>query len=183
MPFALRWGLREGRSVNPKSTKASRIAENIDVFDSKLSTAELREIDGLDTGHCGGPEPLVVALEAFGGDTPESRSWSPVLRMTIKKASKPISPNGYETRSSASTSRRCRLSDPRTVDVPFSASTTTSSNCSSCRSRIRGTDRAGVDVTNPRELPRHRYCTGVYGTRGHCTGPAHNPKVAGSSSA
>jgi len=32
----LRWGLQEGRSVIPKSTKPTRIAENIDVFDFKL---------------------------------------------------------------------------------------------------------------------------------------------------
>jgi len=58
--------------VIPKSTKASRIAENIDVFDFELSTAELREIDGLDTDHRGGPEPLAVTLEAFGHDLLES---------------------------------------------------------------------------------------------------------------
>jgi hypothetical protein len=135
--------------VIPKSTKASRIAENIDVFDFELSTAELREIDGLDTGHRGGPEPLAVTLEAFGRDILESRSWSPVLRMTIKKASKPISPNGYEKRSSASTSWRCRLSDPTDRERLLITSTTTSSSCSSCRSRYEART-AGVDVTNAR---------------------------------
>jgi len=60
--------------VIPKSTKASRIAENIDVFDFELSTANLREIYGLDTAHRGGPEPLAVTLEAFGRDILESRS-------------------------------------------------------------------------------------------------------------
>jgi len=32
----LRWGLQQGRSVIPKSTKPSRIAENINVFDFEL---------------------------------------------------------------------------------------------------------------------------------------------------
>jgi diketogulonate reductase-like aldo/keto reductase len=62
----LRWGLPQGRSVIPKSTKLSRIAENINVFDFELSTDELSAIDGLDTGLRGGPEPDAVTLEAFG---------------------------------------------------------------------------------------------------------------------
>jgi diketogulonate reductase-like aldo/keto reductase len=53
----LRWGLQQGRSVIPKSTKPSRIAENIDVFDFELSADEMTAIDGLDTGRRGGPEP------------------------------------------------------------------------------------------------------------------------------
>src|SRR6476646_6424479 len=53
----LRWGLQQGRSVIPKSTKPDRIAENIDVFDFELSGAELKAIDGLETGVRGGPEP------------------------------------------------------------------------------------------------------------------------------
>ena len=36
----LRWGLQEGRSVIPKSTKPARIAENIDMFDFELSAEE-----------------------------------------------------------------------------------------------------------------------------------------------
>jgi hypothetical protein len=43
----LRWGLQHGRSVIPKSTKPSRIAENINVFDSELSANEMVAIDGL----------------------------------------------------------------------------------------------------------------------------------------
>src|SRR3954463_3243854 len=46
----LRWGLQQGRSVIPKSTKAGRIAENIDVFDFALASDEMTTIDGLDTG-------------------------------------------------------------------------------------------------------------------------------------
>jgi diketogulonate reductase-like aldo/keto reductase len=67
----LRWGLQHGRSVIPKSTKPSRIAENIDVFDFELSAEEMAAIDGLDTGHRGGPEPDAITLEAFGREIPE----------------------------------------------------------------------------------------------------------------
>jgi diketogulonate reductase-like aldo/keto reductase len=68
----LRWGLQEGRSVIPKSTKPSRIAENIDVFDFELSAEEVEAIDGLDTGRRGGPDPSAITLEAFGRDIPEA---------------------------------------------------------------------------------------------------------------
>jgi len=67
----LRWGLQHGRSVIPKSTKPSRIAENIDVFDFELSADEMAAIDGLDTGRRGGPEPDAITLEAFGREIPE----------------------------------------------------------------------------------------------------------------
>jgi len=68
----LRWGLQQGRSVIPKSTRPSRIAENIDVFDFELSTGEMTSIDGLDTGRRGGPEPEAITIEAFGREIPES---------------------------------------------------------------------------------------------------------------
>jgi len=68
----LRWGLKHGRSVIPKSTKPSRIAKNIDVFDFELSGDELDAIDGLNTGVRGGPEPDAVTLEAFGREIPEA---------------------------------------------------------------------------------------------------------------
>ncbi len=58
----LRWGLQHGRSVIPKSTNPSRIAENLDVFDFELTADEMSAIDALDTGHRGGPEPEVIAL-------------------------------------------------------------------------------------------------------------------------
>jgi diketogulonate reductase-like aldo/keto reductase len=68
----LRWGLQHGRSVIPKSTKPSRIAENIDVFDFELSAEEMAAIDSLDTGDRGGPEPDAITLEAFGREIPEA---------------------------------------------------------------------------------------------------------------
>src|SRR3954451_2888453 len=68
----LRWGLQHGRSVIPKSTKAHRIAENIDVFDFELTAEELSAINGLDTSRRGGPEPEDITLEAFGMPIPEA---------------------------------------------------------------------------------------------------------------
>ncbi len=67
----LRWGVQQGRSVIPKSTKPARIAENLDVFDFELSAAELVAIDALDTDQRGGPEPEAITLEAFGRPIPE----------------------------------------------------------------------------------------------------------------
>ncbi len=68
----LRWGLQHGRSVIPKSTKPSRIAENIDVLDFELSADEIAAIDGLDTDRRGGPEPDAITLETFNRDIPEA---------------------------------------------------------------------------------------------------------------
>jgi diketogulonate reductase-like aldo/keto reductase len=68
----LRWGLQHGRSVIPKSTKPGRITENIDVFDFELCDDEIAAIDGLETGHRGGPEPDAITLEAFGREIPEA---------------------------------------------------------------------------------------------------------------
>jgi len=67
----LRWGVQHGRSVIPKSTKPSRIKENIGVFDFELSDEEMDAIDALDTGDRGGPEPDAITLEAFGREIPE----------------------------------------------------------------------------------------------------------------
>jgi diketogulonate reductase-like aldo/keto reductase len=68
----LRWGIQHGRSVIPKSTKPSRIAENIAVFDFELNADEMAAIDALDTGRRGGPEPDAITLEAFGREIPEA---------------------------------------------------------------------------------------------------------------
>ena len=67
----LRWGIQRGRSVIPKSTKPSRIAENLDVFDFTLTDDELTAIDALDTGRRGGPEPEAITMESFGRPIPE----------------------------------------------------------------------------------------------------------------
>ncbi|SFS16658.1 Aldo/keto reductase [Microbacterium sp. cf046] len=53
----LRWGIQQGRSVIPKSTNPTRIAENFDVFDFELSEEHIARIDALDTGVRGGPDP------------------------------------------------------------------------------------------------------------------------------
>jgi len=67
----LRWHLQQGRQVIPKSTKAHRITENIDVFGFDLTADDLAALDGLETGRRGGPEPEEVTLESFGRDIPE----------------------------------------------------------------------------------------------------------------
>ncbi|MFD9292772.1 aldo/keto reductase [Streptomyces sp. NPDC060030] len=68
----LRWGLQQGRSVIPKSTRRTRIAENIDVFDFELTTGELAALDALETGRRGGPEPEAVTLADYGRAIPEA---------------------------------------------------------------------------------------------------------------
>ncbi|WP_086727384.1 aldo/keto reductase [Streptomyces carpinensis] len=68
----LRWGLQQGRSVVPKSTKRERIAENLDVFDFELSADELTALDALETGRRGGPEPDAVTLADYGRAIPEA---------------------------------------------------------------------------------------------------------------
>ncbi len=56
----------------PKSTKPSRITENIAVFDFDLSPDELAALDALDTGRRGGPQPDAVTFETFSRDIPEA---------------------------------------------------------------------------------------------------------------
>ncbi|MER7687203.1 aldo/keto reductase [Streptomyces sp. NPDC097610] len=68
----LRWGVQQGRSVIPKSTKRERIAENLDVFDFELTADELTAFDALETGRRGGPEPENVTLAAYGRAIPEA---------------------------------------------------------------------------------------------------------------
>ncbi|MFF1504876.1 aldo/keto reductase [Streptomyces sp. NPDC058316] len=68
----LRWGLQQGRSVIPKSTKRTRIAENIGVFGFELTADELTALDALETGRRGGPDPENVTLTAYGRVIPEA---------------------------------------------------------------------------------------------------------------
>ncbi|MPY48564.1 aldo/keto reductase [Streptomyces acidicola] len=68
----LRWGIQQGRSVIPKSTKRHRIAENFDVFDFELTADELGALDALETGRRGGPEPEAVTLADYGRAIPEA---------------------------------------------------------------------------------------------------------------
>lgn len=61
----LRWHLQAGRQVIPKSVNPSRIAENIDVFDFRLSEGDVARIDALDTGVRSGPDPDAPRPEMF----------------------------------------------------------------------------------------------------------------------
>ena len=55
----LRWHIQHGTIAIPKSARPDRMAENIDIFDFELSTAEIAAIDALDRGPTGrvGPNP------------------------------------------------------------------------------------------------------------------------------
>lgn len=68
----LAWHLREGRSAIPKSVRPTRITENFDVFDIKLSRSEINAINALETGVRGGPDPADITLENFGRSIPEA---------------------------------------------------------------------------------------------------------------
>jgi diketogulonate reductase-like aldo/keto reductase len=68
----LRWHIQNGVQVIPKSTKDERIAENFDVFDFELTADEIEQIDALDTGVRGGPEPEFITLDNFGMPIPEA---------------------------------------------------------------------------------------------------------------
>lgn len=68
----LRWHIQEGRSVIPKSVKPARIRENFDVFDFELTADETAQLDGLDTGKRGGPDPDEMRPERMGIQVPEA---------------------------------------------------------------------------------------------------------------
>ena len=56
----LHWHIEHGTSAIPKSVRAHRITENIDIFDFELTPDELAAIDSLDTGIRGGPDPDLI---------------------------------------------------------------------------------------------------------------------------
>ena len=68
----LRWHLQQGRSVIPKSTNPSRIAENFDVFDFTLTEQDLARLDALNTGVRGGPDPDEIGPSSWGLEIPEA---------------------------------------------------------------------------------------------------------------
>jgi 2,5-diketo-D-gluconate reductase A len=55
--IVLGWHLAHGLAAIPKSVHPDRIAENLDVFDFNLTAQDVAEIDALDTGVRGGPDP------------------------------------------------------------------------------------------------------------------------------
>jgi diketogulonate reductase-like aldo/keto reductase len=61
----LRWHIEHGVVAIPKSVKAHRIADNIDVFDFELTGDEVASIDALDTGVRGGPDPETLNMTTY----------------------------------------------------------------------------------------------------------------------
>jgi 2,5-diketo-D-gluconate reductase A len=58
----LRWHIQVGHAVIPRSTKAERQAENLDVFDFELTLEEMKAISTLDVGLRTGPDPSVFKM-------------------------------------------------------------------------------------------------------------------------
>ena len=56
----LRWHLQNGIAIIPKSVHQDRIKANADIFDFKLSPAEMQQIDALNTNHRISKEPEMV---------------------------------------------------------------------------------------------------------------------------
>jgi len=67
----LRWHLDNGLAPIPKSVRAERIAENIDVFDFKLTTEELAAVEALDQGVRGGPDPESINHKTYTFSIPD----------------------------------------------------------------------------------------------------------------
>lgn len=54
----LRWHVQLGVSVIPRSTRAARLAENLDIFDFDLTADEMAALAALDEGSRCGPDPM-----------------------------------------------------------------------------------------------------------------------------
>lgn len=63
--IVLRWHIDNGRSAIPKSVRAERLAENIDIFDFTLSSEDLSSIDALDTGIRSGADPETMSPKTY----------------------------------------------------------------------------------------------------------------------
>ncbi len=61
----LRWQIDHGNCAIPKSVHAERIKENFGVFDFQLTADEVAQIDKLDTGVRGGPNPETLDTKTF----------------------------------------------------------------------------------------------------------------------
>ncbi|RYZ77729.1 MAG: aldo/keto reductase [Proteobacteria bacterium] len=61
----LRWQIDHGNCAIPKSVHAARIKENFGVFDFTLMAEEVANIDKLDTGVRGGPNPETLDTKTF----------------------------------------------------------------------------------------------------------------------
>ena len=61
----LYWQIALGTSPIPKSVRAERIAENIDIFNFDLTPEEVQAITALDIGERGGPDPEQVTPQTL----------------------------------------------------------------------------------------------------------------------
>jgi D-xylose reductase len=61
----LRWGVQRGTAVVPKTSKATRLKENLDVFDFSLTEQEMQTVNSLDQ-NCRYNDPGVFCEQAFG---------------------------------------------------------------------------------------------------------------------
>lgn len=67
----LRWHLELGHQVIPKSVRAERIAENIDIFGFALAPDDVAAISALDVGRRGGPDPQEINTSTFSFVIPD----------------------------------------------------------------------------------------------------------------
>ena len=80
----LRWGLQRGFAVIPKSVSRERIAENAGALEFALSSADMEELDALDTTAWDGPSgrARMVDLDAArrrAGEAPQPARPLPVI--------------------------------------------------------------------------------------------------------